>query len=167
MTYYTTVTFNNKLVGSILRHPREFTEKLVKACAGELYKRGLNTFSIGVEETLALVQKPREFSEDTLFVFKNGVLQEMSAGSPITNDLLTQNAELYNELTSFIARTLDGLVVSNQTIDTEFFKLETTSQITSIEVDNDEVVAKWLKQNKIPITVTKLKKLKSQKLLKK
>lgn len=173
MKYYTTITIENSVVGNIKNHPVEFCNKIVDACSGIYYKIGKDAFGLGIDENFVKIQKPRNFSETTIFVFKDGILQEMADHSSITNELKEHEPEKYAELIRVLQENLLSLTSEKQdkpvleereilfSVDPTFGKeVINSGESNIIEIDEETIVTKWLKDNKIPTTVAKLKKLK-------
>lgn len=180
MKYYTTITIDNTVVGNIKNHPVEFVNKIIDACSGVYYRIGKDAFGLGIDESFVKIQKPREFTETTVFVFRNGTLYEVAEHSSITNELKEHDPEKYNELIRILEENLTSLTneklevkaqwAENYNVDEErdiIFTLDTSKKdvINSGEAhivmkDDEALVAQWLKDNKIPTTVAKLKKLK-------
>jgi hypothetical protein len=185
MTFYTTITFNNSLVGDIKNHPKEFADKVIRACSGDFYRRGEDSFGVGIDTHLAKIQKPRNGSQNTVFVFDEGVLYDMDTNSSLIEDFIDADRNEYQRLVNYIADNLSGLqsrlYSDSSIINSGDIKIDNGSLLSSAEFETkftlengfgsiptieertaitDEDVAKWLKDNKIPITLAKLKKYK-------
>lgn len=180
MGYYTTVTIDNAIVGNIINSPIEFTRKLVDACSGVYYKIGKDSFGLGVDEPFITIQKPKEFLETTVFVFNHGKLHEMNMDSSITRELIEREPKKYSNLVEILRTKVieligeesnDGEILNerkNIIVDTDVIVEENKTLLNSgessvLKLSDEEVVSKWLKDNRIPTTVAKLKKLKTSK----
>ena len=101
MKYLTTITIYNDAASLLNNHPKEFADKVLKACSGVYYRTGENGFYIAGNPT-AIVQSPRNENDATIYVHYKGKVIEMQHNSTLTNDLFENNINFFDEILLYL-----------------------------------------------------------------
>jgi len=163
MGFLTTFTIYNDKANNLANHPREITDKLLKACSGIFAKSGVRKFTIGMEQDSVIVQTPRYHDDKTIYVHFENEVFEISSNSWMTNDLKYNHPELFQRIVDFLETEVS--LHKGEKIPEPFIPVlvEEEKEVIVAEqepISDEKIVKKWLKDNTIPMTISELKKYK-------
>jgi hypothetical protein len=100
MGYLTTITIYNDGCDQITKNPKEFAEKVEKACMG-VYTRNdgnENSFGLGNHSNLVTVQDPRHMDDNTIYMHMGNTVCEMNAYSMRTTHLMVNSPAFFDKM---------------------------------------------------------------------
>lgn len=174
MKYYTLILLDNEQVQTIRDKPRQFTECVVNALNGTYFKMNVKSFNLN-NTPIGQVLRPKNVLEESLYVFKQGEVTELNPHLSQTKELQELEPEKFNSNFEVVKNTYEGLksdeaqlIHSAQEPKGEFIEpteINTSGLIAQPTVDPEKVVAQWLIDNGVNLTVEDLKNHKNENIV--
>lgn len=103
MENHIVITFDSSHAQLINERPREFAKRTYDAITGLMYKMGVDEIKI-YDKTIAKIQNPKMNIEESLFIFKDGSLNEFNPMLRSYFELKEKNPTKFKELSDVLER---------------------------------------------------------------